>query len=68
MGTTAHEARLIAALDRLTSDPAWRRAQAREQERKVVSFAVRLLAWDGESEELPELDPPGGLPPLGSDG
>ena len=43
----------MALLTRITSDPAWRLRQEQEESRKLAAFAVRLLAWHGQSEELP---------------
>jgi hypothetical protein len=37
----------------LLSDPEFRRELEEEDRRKWEAFTVRLLEWDGESEELP---------------
>lgn len=36
------------------SDPEFQRELEEEDRRKWQTFTLRLLAWDGESEELPE--------------
>ena len=64
----SREVCLLAPLEQVTQDPAWRCAQAEAESRKLAAFAVRLLAWDGRSEELPEANPPGGASPARSHG
>jgi len=40
----------------LLSDPEFRRECEEEGQRDWENFTLRLLAWDGESEELPRID------------
>jgi len=42
------------AIEALLSEPEFRRELEAEDQRKWETFTLRLLAWDGESEELPE--------------
>ena len=44
----------VAFIRALLADPEFRRDLEREDQRKWETFTLRLLAWDGESEELPE--------------
>ena len=39
----------------LLADPKFRRELEEEDQRKWETFTLRLLAWDGESEELPSV-------------
>ena len=39
----------------LLADPEFRRELEEEDRRTWESFTLRLLAWDGESEELPDV-------------
>jgi len=45
--------RLLRVLEALLADPEFRRELEEEDQRKWEIFTLRLLAWDGESEELP---------------
>ena len=46
----------VAFIEALLSDPEFRRELEEEDQRKWETFTLRLLVWDGESEELPDLD------------
>ena len=39
----------------LLADPKFRRELEEDDQRKWETFTLRLLAWDGESEELPDI-------------
>jgi hypothetical protein len=47
---------LAALIEALLSDPEFLRELEGEDRRKWDTFTLRLLAWDGESEELPKVN------------
>jgi len=44
----------VAFIESLLADPTFRRELEKEDHRRWETFTLRLLAWDGESKELPD--------------